>query len=111
MKQLLIILLLAAFAATTVGCGGSKDEKKAKKLEDVLNNGSGTTYDLVKTNEDKGYAVYQDLSTGEYVAFNYKKFDKDTMETYQDYLAAVNPDSDIIGDLDREVTTEDQICH
>lgn len=107
MKRILIIFA-ALFALTACNdddgyeSSWEKTEKKNKAFEEILEEETGHAHDVAKkyTGVD-GYVVYQDLVTGEYVAYNVDKYDSSTMSTFADY-EAVMISGDAIFNLDKE---------
>lgn len=80
------VLLLLSICLLAVACGHRQD---AKTFETALETALGAQFKIVKLDTEKGeYVVYQNQTTGEYVAYNLAKWDRKTMTTVDQYLAA-----------------------
>jgi len=82
MKKLVSLMMLALFF---VSCGHKKDAKDFMK---ALEAETGHDYDIAKLHTEKGdYVVYKNNTTGEYEAYNMKKWDRKDNSTYSEFLA------------------------
>lgn len=89
-KKPIQVLGVCLMAFVAVACQ-SETAKKANTIQDLLNS-SGTTYKLVKADTNvSGFSVFQDMSTGDYVAINVAKFNPQTMTTLAQFQAALVP--------------------
>lgn len=84
-----------------------KEKSKSEQLATVLSQ-DGNTYQLIKVNTGKDYAVFQNMTTGEYVAYNYNKYNPTTMLKAEDYLSTL-AEGDIVHDLLPNTVTWDQL--
>lgn len=93
-KQILILLTAVLLA----GC--NSQSKDAREFEDALEAEFGVGFSRVKTYTlTSGYSVFQNDVTGEYIAFNLDKFDRDS-DTYATYILKTN-ETDVRGSLNR----------
>lgn len=82
LQKILVLMLLSVFF---VACGHKKD---AKSFEKALEEATGHPHTIVKLDTEKGkYVVYQDKVTGEYVAYNMAKWDRENMSSLDQYMA------------------------
>ena len=98
-------------ALTLSAC--SHQRKTANSFSDFYENQTGQKLVIEKlfTLHD-GVTVFKNKSTGEFVAFNTAKFNKDTMTTMDQYLAAANQPGDVVHNLsERAVTTSYSTYH
>jgi uncharacterized lipoprotein YehR (DUF1307 family) len=80
------IILLLAISLFAVACGHKKD---AKSFEAALEASTGQPHSIAKLYTQVGdYVVYRNDSTGEYVAYNMKQWDRETMTSMDQYLSA-----------------------
>lgn len=99
MKHFLILLCVALALGA---CKKSKSHKEAKSFEKILEEATGEAYKIAKLyTEDSDYVVYKNQVTGEYVAYNMRKFEKNNMKTLDQYLAVAIPGTDIVHNLER----------
>lgn len=93
------ILILSAVSLLSVACDSQK--KDARSFETVLEAETGQAHSIAKTHTKIGdYTVYKNEVTGEYVAYNLKKWDRETMTTYAQFMAnGTVPERDIIHNL------------
>ena len=107
--RLLSLSLVMAFGLSAC----SKERVAAKSFEKFYKDQTGETIKIEKlfTLVD-GVTVFKNKGTGEYVAFNTAKFNKDTMTTLDQYLAVANQPSDVVHNLtERAVTTTVEHYH
>lgn len=99
-KKLCVTGLLAL---SLVACK-SETTKRAEVFANAISSSTGATYQLVKSDtETRGYAVFRNLATGEFVAFNMNKYDRSNGGmTYEQFLAVAIPGTDIVNNLRRE---------
>ena len=97
MQRIMFLLVLCFFA---VACGHRKD---AKSFEKALEAGTGQQFEIAKLNTEKGkFVVYRNMTTGEYIAVDMNKWDRQTMTTLEQFRAAGAVDGvDIISSLQR----------
>jgi uncharacterized lipoprotein YehR (DUF1307 family) len=98
LQKFFVLMLLSVFF---VACGHKKD---AKSFEKALEASTGQKHSIAKLNTEKGdYVVYKNEVTGEYVAYNMKKWDREKMNSMADYMAAGAVEGkDIILDLTKD---------
>jgi hypothetical protein len=90
-------LALIALSLVLVGCNEQK--KQAQSLELALQASTGHSYTIVKLQTEKGnFSVFRDENTGEYIAYNMDKWDRNTMTSYSQYAAV---DGDIVHSLNQ----------
>lgn len=96
LHKLLSLLVLCFFV---VACDGRK--KEAKSLEKAIETSTGQLHTIVKMDTEQGdYVVYKNEATGEYVAYNMAKWDRESMSTMEQYAAAGAVDGiDIVRNL------------
>jgi hypothetical protein len=99
-KKLCVTGLLAF---SLVACK-SETTKRAEVFANAISSGTGVTYQLVKSDtETRGYAVFRNSATGEFVAFNMNKYDRNNGGmTYEQFVAVAIPGTDIVNNLRRE---------
>lgn len=97
MKKLVSLMMLALFF---VSCGHKKD---AKDFMAALEAETGDDYSIAKLHTETGkYVVYKNNTTGEYEAYNMKKWDRKENSTYSEFLANGAVEGvDIVLNLDR----------
>lgn len=82
MKKLVSLMMLALFF---VSCGHKKD---AKDFMAALEAETGHDYEIAKLHTETGkYVVYKNKTTGEYEAYNMKKWDRKENSSYSEFLA------------------------
>ena len=101
------LVVAALVGLSMVGC--SKQRKAAKDFESFLSSQTGHSYKIAKlyTLVD-GSVVLKDKTTGEYVAYNVGKYNKDTMTTLNDYLSVANSPGDVVHNLSSYDQTYEQ---
>lgn len=93
MQRIMFLVALMLFA---VACGHKKD---AKSFERALEGQSGQPHSIVKLYTQVGdYVVYKNDVTGEYLAFNMKSWDRETMTTVEQFMAVAGP-NDVVRNL------------
>lgn len=97
MLHKLLSLLVLTFIL--VACNGHK--KDAKSFEKALEAQTGQVHTIVKLDtEKKGFVVYKNEATGEFVAYNMDKWDREKMSSMEQYSAAGAVEGvDIVHDL------------
>ena len=95
-RNFLLLILTVSFFAS---CGHRKD---AKAVEDILERETGQDFKIEKLNTAEGgdWVVLKNKTTGEFVAYNMKNFDRDTMTTLAQFEAAVGPEG-TVNNLDK----------
>lgn len=92
------LLVLLAVTMLFVACNEQK--KTAKSFEAALEAETGHSYTVVKLQTEKGnYSVFKDENTGEFVAYNMDKWDRNTMTSYSQYAAVPG---DIVKNLNQK---------
>jgi uncharacterized lipoprotein YehR (DUF1307 family) len=82
LQKIFVLMLLSVFF---VACGHKKD---AKSFEKALETQTGQPHSIAKLDTEKGqYVVYKNEVTGEYVAYNMDKWNRDTMSSMDQYMA------------------------
>ncbi len=94
MQRILVLLALSLFV---VACGHKKD---AKSFERALEGQSGQPHSIVKLYTVKGdYVVYKNDVTGEFLAFNMDRWDRETMTTVDQFMAVAVDGVDVVRNL------------
>ena len=97
-KKITLILFTFTFLFS---CG---HRKNAKHLVELLETETGTEYSISKLHTaTAGYVVLKNDSTGEYIAYNVNKIDRETMNTLAAYEGVLDA-NDVVGNLDRVST-------
>ena len=92
------LLVLFAASMILVACNGQK--KTAKSFEAALEAETGQAYTIAKLETEKGnYTVFRNEVTGEFVAYNMDKWDRNTMTSFSQYAAAPG---DIVRNLNKD---------
>jgi hypothetical protein len=95
MKKLMVAMTLMVMLVA-MGCGNGK---KAAAVATLLTNGTGQNYVVVKADTNyKGWSVFKNVDTGEYVAYKVSGYDERIHTSLQAYLNSLGPD-DIVHDL------------
>lgn len=80
LQKIFVLMLMSVFF---VACGHKKD---AKSFEKVLEASTGQAHSIAKLDTEKGqYVVYKNEVTGEYVAYNMDKWDRENMTMMSQY--------------------------
>lgn len=104
--KFLQLLILPLLLLQLVSCA---HEKKAKEFKDVLEAEYGANFTLVKTYTlMKGYAVYQNKATGEYMAVNVDKYDSESMNSFDDWSLRADA-NDLVRNLERYQKWESEL--
>ncbi len=96
---------VVALASWLTACGGggdsevSQENNKAHQLATLISSG-GVTHQVIKVNYSKNYVVLQNMQTGEFVAYNFDKYNPATMKTASDYLNVLM-DGDVVHNLQK----------
>lgn len=91
------LLLMSVLALFFVSCGHQKD---AKSFKEALEASSGDSYSIAKLYTVTGdYVVYKNNRTGEYEAYNMKKWDRKNMSNYSQFLGNATEGVDIVKNL------------
>ncbi len=91
------ILVLALMSFLFIACGHKKD---AQSFERALEGSTGQGYTIVKLNTETGrYVVYKNDVTGEYMAVNMERWNRETMTTLDQFLAVAVEGVDIVRNL------------
>ncbi len=94
MQKVLALLLVFVVVSCT-----SEKKKAAQSFEATLEAETGNSFTIVKLQTEKGnYTVYRNENTGEYIAYNMDKWNRDTMTTLAQYNA-VAVAGDVVGRL------------
>jgi hypothetical protein len=109
--KLRVLVLSALLAVTFSAC--SKERVAANNFTDFYQAQTGQKLSIEKLfTLVNGVTVFKNKSTGELVAFNTAKYDKNTMTTMAQYLAVANQPSDVVHNLsERSVTTSYEQYH
>jgi uncharacterized lipoprotein YehR (DUF1307 family) len=91
------ILVLLSLCLLVVACGHKKD---AKSFEAALEASTGQGHTIAKLYTETGeYVVYRNDVTGEYAAYNMKKWDRKNMTQMSQFTAVAVDGTDIVRNL------------
>lgn len=97
--QKFLTLFLLVFVV--VSCKSEK-KKAAQSFEAALEAATGNSFTIAKLQTEKGnYTVYRNENTGEYVAYNMDKWNRETMSSL-DQFNAVAVAGDVVGGLNKD---------
>ncbi len=95
---MLKFIAIAALSAALVGCS-SKQEKAARSFEAALEADTGVSWTVVKAETERGqFSVFRNDATGEFVAYNLARWDRNTMTTLSQFTAVAQT-GDVINNL------------
>ncbi len=91
-------------AFTLMSC--SAQRKQARAFEKLLEAETGQKFKIQKLNTERpGSTVFKNKSTGEYVAYNLNKFNRETMTKLSDFTAIATAPGDIVRNLTQRTET------
>ncbi|HXH32147.1 MAG TPA: hypothetical protein VNJ01_15185 [Bacteriovoracaceae bacterium] len=91
------ILVLALMSFLFIACGHKRD---AQSFERALEASTGQQYEIVKLNTETGrYVVYKNKTTGEFLAVNMDRWNRETMTTIEQFMAVAVEGVDIVRNL------------
>lgn len=80
-----------------IACGHKRD---AQSFERALEASTGQQYEIVKLNTETGrYVVYKNKTTGEFLAVNMDRWNRETMTTIEQFMAVAVEGVDIVRNL------------